>query len=64
MAGESDNVDLREVVNGTVYVLSMGRWWRYVPKDFPPLPAIPLGFAKRNPWQAQEGALHRPEWPP
>ena len=34
MAGES--VDVREVVNGIMYVLSTGCQWRYVPKDLPP----------------------------
>ena len=29
-------VDVREVVNGIMYVLSTGCQWRYVPKDLPP----------------------------
>ena len=29
-------MDVREVVNGLLYVLSTGCQWRYVPKDLPP----------------------------
>ena len=28
--------DVREVVNGIMYVLSTGCQWRYLPKDLPP----------------------------
>ena len=34
--GRKRKVDVREVVNGIMYVLSMGCQWRYVPKDLPP----------------------------
>jgi transposase len=34
--GRRRSVDVREVVNGLLYVLSTGCQWRYVPKDFPP----------------------------
>jgi transposase len=34
--GRKRSVDVREVVNGLLYVLSTGCQWRYVPKDFPP----------------------------
>ncbi|MDB5593572.1 MAG: family transposase [Hyphomicrobiales bacterium] len=34
--GRKRFVDLREVVNGIMYVLSTGCHWRYVPKDLPP----------------------------
>jgi transposase len=33
--GGKRRVDMREVVNGIMYVLSTGCQWRYVPKDFP-----------------------------
>jgi hypothetical protein len=36
MVAASARFDVREVVNGIVYVLSTGCQWRYVPKDFPP----------------------------
>jgi transposase len=34
--GNRRHVDLREVVNGLMYVLSTGCQWRAVPKDLPP----------------------------
>src|SRR5271156_1710236 len=34
--GRGREVDVREVVNGIMYVLSTGCQWRYIPKDLPP----------------------------
>ena len=34
--GGKRTVDMREVVNGVMYVLSTGCQWRYLPKDLPP----------------------------
>ena len=34
--GRRRSVDVREIVNGLLYVLSTGCQWRYVPKDLPP----------------------------
>ena len=34
--GRKRKVDVREVVNGIMYMLSTGYQWRYVPKDLPP----------------------------
>ena len=34
--GRKRMVDIREVMNGIMYVLSTGCQWRYVPKDLPP----------------------------
>ena len=34
--GRRREVNVREVVNGIMYVLSTGCQWRYVPKDLPP----------------------------
>src|SRR6202158_4449331 len=34
--GNKRRVDLREVMNGIMYVLSTGCQWRAVPKDLPP----------------------------
>jgi transposase len=34
--GGKRTVDMREVVNGVMYVLSTGCQWRYIPKDLPP----------------------------
>lgn len=34
--GNKRTVDLREIVNGLLYVLSTGCQWRAIPKDLPP----------------------------
>ena len=34
--GRSREVNVREVHNGVMYVLSTGCQWRYIPKDLPP----------------------------
>jgi len=34
--GNKRRVNLREVFNGVMYVLSTGCQWRYIPKDLPP----------------------------
>ena len=34
--GEKRTVNLREVVNGLMYILSTGCQWRAIPKDLPP----------------------------
>jgi transposase len=34
--GRERSVNLREIVNGLLYVLSTGCQWRYIPKDLPP----------------------------
>ena len=34
--GGKRTVNMREVVNGVMYVLSSGCQWRYIPKDLPP----------------------------
>jgi transposase len=33
--GGKRRVDMREVVNGIMYILSTGCQWRYLPKDMP-----------------------------
>ena len=34
--GHVRTVDIREIVNGIMYVLSTGCQWRYIPTDLPP----------------------------
>jgi Putative transposase of IS4/5 family (DUF4096) len=34
--GGKRRVNLREMVNGVMYILSTGCQWRYLPKDLPP----------------------------
>ena len=38
--GNKRHVDVREVVNGIMYILSTGCQWRYIPKDLPPRSTI------------------------
>jgi transposase len=35
-SGRDREVDVREVINGIMYVLSTGCQWRYIPKNLPP----------------------------
>ena len=35
-AGQTASDDLREVINGVMYILSTGCQWRALPKDLPP----------------------------
>ena len=44
--GRRREVDVREVLNGIMYVLSTGCQWRYVPKDLPPRSTI-HGYLQR-----------------
>lgn len=46
--GRKRSVNIREVVNGIMYVLSTGCAWRYVPKDLPPKSTL---FAYFDLWQ-------------
>ena len=38
--GNKRTVDLREVVNGVMYILGTGCQWRAMPKDLRPLPVL------------------------
>jgi len=53
--GAKRTVDVREVVNGLMYVLSTGCQWRAIPKDLPPRSTIYDYF---DLW-SWEGALNR-----
>ena len=53
--GRKRSVNIREVFNGLLYVLSTGCQWRAIPKDFPPRSTIFDYFAR---WQA-DGTLGR-----
>ena len=49
--GGKRTVDMREVVNGVMYVLSTGCQWRYIPKDLPPRSTVqrlflPVGLGR------------------
>ena len=53
--GPKRTVEMREVVNGAMYVPSTGCQWRAVPKDLPPKSTV-HGYLKR--WE-YDGTLHR-----
>ena len=53
--GNKRTVDVREVVNGLMYVLSTGCQWRAIPKDLPPRSTVHGYFDLWN-WN---GALDR-----
>ena len=48
-------VDVREVMNGLMYVLSTGCQWRALPKDLPPRSTVNFYFCR---WQ-HDGTLDR-----
>jgi len=53
--GSKRGVDIREVMNGIMYVLSTGCQWRAVPKDLPPRSTL---FDYLNLW-TWDGTLDR-----
>jgi transposase len=53
--GNKRTVDVREVVNGLMYVLSTGCQWRALPKDLPPRSTVNHYFCR---WQ-HDGTLDR-----
>jgi transposase len=53
--GRKRTVNIREVLDGLLYVLSTGCQWRAIPKDFPPCSTIFDYFGR---WEA-DGTLRR-----
>ena len=53
--GRKREVDMRDVFNGVMYVLSTGCQWRYIPKDLPPKSTVYRYFCD---W-ACDGVLDR-----
>jgi transposase len=53
--GDKRTVNIREVVNGLLYVLSTGCQWRAIPKDLPPRSTV-YGYFDLWDW---DGALDR-----
>src|SRR3954467_14346297 len=47
--------DMREVVNGIMYILSTGCQWRYLPKDLPPKSTVHGYFV----WWSCDGVFDR-----
>ena len=56
--GRRREVDVREVVNGLLYVLSTGCQWRAVPKDMPPKSTLFSYFDLWN-WDGTLGRIHQ-----
>ena len=54
-SGRKRSVDLREVTNGIMYILSTGCQWGYIPKDLPPKTTI---FNYLDLWE-YEGVIDR-----
>src|SRR5215472_10974947 len=46
--GRKHSVDIREVANAIMYVLSSGCQWRYLPKDLPPKSTVFWYFDRWN----------------
>lgn len=53
--GNKRTVDVREIVNGLLYILSAGCQWRAIPKDLPPRSTL-FGYFQRWDW---DGTLER-----
>ncbi len=46
--GGKRRVNMRELINGLLYILSTGCQWRYIPKDFPPKSTVHYYFGRWN----------------
>jgi transposase len=55
--GNKRRVNLREVMNGILYVLSTGCQWRAVPKDLPPRSTL-FGYLDLWSWDGTLDRLH------
>ena len=55
--GGKRTVDMREVVNGVMYVLSTGCQWRAIPKDLPPRSTV-HDYLERWTWDGTLERLH------
>jgi transposase len=60
--GRDREVDLREVVNGIMYVLSTGCQWRYIPKDLPPKSTLHDYLVRWNDDNTLTAIHHAPAW--
>ena len=55
--GDKRTVDVREVVNGMLYVLSTGCQWRAIPKDLPPRSTV-HGYFDLWTWDGTLDRIH------
>src|SRR5262245_34564774 len=51
--GNKRHVEVREVMNGIMYILSTGCQWRAIPKDLPPRKSLGEGWCSRSMVPAQ-----------
>lgn len=56
--GRKRKIDVREVLNGLLYVLSTGCQWRAVPKELPPKSTLFSYFDLWN-WDGRLGRIHQ-----
>src|SRR5262249_45230715 len=55
--GRRREVDVREVLNGIMYVLSTGCQWRYIPRDLPPRSTL-HDYLQRWDYDGTWGKIH------
>ncbi len=55
--GNKRSVDLREIVNGLMYILSTGCQWRAIPKDLPPRSTL-YGYFDLWSWDGTLDRIH------
>ena len=55
--GNKRTVNVREVANGVMYVLSTGCQWRYIPKDLPPRSTVNGYFCQWS-WDGTLEKIH------
>ena len=55
--GGKRRVNIREVLNGVMYILSTGCQWRYLPKDLPPKSTVHDYFSLWN-WDGTLDRIH------
>jgi transposase len=55
--GAKRRVDVREILNGLMYILSTGCQWRAIPKDLPPRSTL-WGYFDRWEWDGTLTRLH------
>src|SRR5215210_6879656 len=58
--GNRRHVDVREVMNGIMYVLSTGCQWRAIPKDLPPRSTV-FHYFDRWSWDFAAASRQKPE---
>jgi len=56
--GNKRRVNLREIVNGLMYILSTGCQWRALPKDLPPRSTL-YGYLDLWDWDGTLDKIHR-----